>query len=129
MSRESISRNVTALLLCLALAGCYTTLGANQSTSGSTTTITSSAVSGSVKFAGGQASISFGAAPAPGAPGGQVTFSRGSGAVLLLGLVVVDAVGYFASWLQGAPAQMGQAPASIAETCSCYGYKPVSGER
>jgi len=117
------------MLLCLALAGCYTTLGGNQSTSGATTTITSSAVSGSVKFTGGQVSISSGAAPAPGAPGGQVALSRGSGAVLLLGLVVVDAVSYFASWLQGAPAQIGQAPASIAETCSCYGYKPVSGER
>ena len=125
-----ISLRVAAGLLSLTLTGCHTTLAGNQSTSaGTTTTMSSSAVTGSARAAGGQVSVSSGAAPAPGAPGGLVVLGPGPGAVLFLGLIVVDAVSHFASWLRGAPLQAGQAPASIADTCSCYGYRPVSSER
>ena len=125
-----ISLSAIAALSCVILSGCYATLYGNQSTSGgATTTATSSAVVGSAKFAGGQVAVSSGAAPAPGTPGGQVILGRGSGATLLLGLIVVDAVSYFVSWVGGARPQAAQPTASIAETCSCYGYKPVSSER
>lgn len=115
-----------ATLLCLTLTGCQTTLAGYQSTSGGTTaTTTSSSVTGIARTPGAQISISSGAAPAPGAPGGQAVLSRGGGAVLLLGVIVVDAVSQFASWLRGPAPQTAQASASIADTCSCYGYKPV----
>jgi len=114
-------------LVCVALAGCSTQLYGNQSVSGgATTTTTASAVSGSAGFGGGTIGFSSGTAPSSGAPGGQAVFGRGGSAVLILGIVIVDAVSHFASWLNAPKQPANVLPASIADTCSCYGYKPPS---
>ena len=117
-----MARIALLMLLCLALPGCTVALFGNQS-GGSTTT--SSQVSGSAKFAGGQASINSGQPVPAGAQGGQVALSRGASAVLILGLAIADAVNYFGT-------KLGKKPASdeaISRTCSCYGYQPpVNGE-
>ena len=113
-------------LVCAALTGCSTQLYGNQSvTGGTSTTATASAARWSGSFANGQVAFSSGPVVAPSAPGGQATLGRGGSAALILGIVVVDALQQFASWL-GAPKQpANMLPASIADTCSCYGYKPV----
>ena len=112
-----MARIALLTLLCLALPGCAVTLFGNQS-GGATTT--SSQVSGAAKFAGGQASISSGQPVPSGAQGGQVAFSRGASAVLILGLAIADAVNYFGAKLVKRPAL----DEAISQTCSCYGYKP-----
>jgi len=114
-------RAVLALLLCVPLAGCYATLHGNQSTSGgTTTTVTSGQVSGSTKFAGGRASFSSGQPVPPNASGGFLKLSGNAAAVLVVGLVFADLVNYMRS--EPKPLQRAAGP-SIAETCSCYGYK------
>jgi hypothetical protein len=134
MMRTGIPAFLPLLLICLTLSGCAVNLHGRQSTgagasiaTGTTTTssISAGASAGQAKF-----SASFGSAPPPGASGGQIGFSRGAAAVLLLGLVIAETVDFI-----GAPfrqthgttpaAQPTRAPrASIAETCSCYGWKP-----
>ena len=126
----SIARAAITALLCLALSGCFVTLHGHQSTSGGvTTTTTSSTVTGSAKTGGAQISFASGPAVAPNAPGGQVVFNRGASAVLVLGLVIADAVNYFSARLGVKPPQPAGGSASIADTCSCYGYKPVTGDQ
>lgn len=119
---NTAARAPIALLLCLALSGCYVKMQGTQSTSGgTTTTITSGQVSGSTKFAGGRASFSSGQ-PAPlNASGGYVKLSGNAAAVLVVGLALADFVNYIA----GAPKPKPLAPdTAISNTCSCYGYKP-----
>ena len=124
-----MKRSFAALLFLLPLSGCHTTMHGNQSVSGgASTTTTASAVSGSAGFGSGTIGFSSGTAPSPGAPGGQVVFGRGGSAVLILGIVIVDAVSHFASWLNAPKQPANVLPASIADTCSCYGYKPPRGE-
>ena len=81
-------RTVSALLLCVPLAGCAVTMYGNQSTSGGTTTMTtSSQVSGSAQGANYKASFSSGGRPvSPKAPGGYVSVS-GNSAYVLIGVV------------------------------------------
>ena len=122
-----MARIVPLTLLCLALSGCTVTLFGHQSTGGgAATTTTSSQVSGSAKFAGGQASISSGQPVPPNAQGGQVALSRGASVVLILGLAIADTVNYISAKL-GAKPQPNLQSGSIADTCSCY-QKPVSSE-
>ncbi len=112
------------LPFCLMLSGCFVVYSGYQSTSGGVTTTTTAAattVSGSAGPA--RFGASFGAPPAPNASGGQVALSRGASAVLFLGLVIADAVNYLGARFGGAP-QPAVQRASIAETCSCYGWKP-----
>jgi len=117
-------------LVCVVLAGCSTQLHGNQAVSGgATATTTSSAVTGSASAAGGRIAFSSGTAPSAGAPGGQAVLGRGGSAALILGIVIVDAVSNLASWLSAPKQPANVLPASIADTCSCYGYKPVSGEQ
>lgn len=125
-----MARIAILTLLCLALPGCTVTLFGHQSAGGgAATTTTSSQVSGSAKFAGGQASISSGQPVSPNAQGGRVTFSRGASVLLILGLAIVDAVNYMSAKF-GAKPQSTPRTDSIADTCSCYGYTPpaTSGE-
>ena len=117
-------RPLVLLPFCLMLSGCYVALSGNQSTGGGVTTTTTAAAT-TVNASAGSARLgaSFGTPPAPNAPGGQVALSRGPSAVLFLGLVIAETVNYLGARLGGAPRP--EAPrASIAETCSCYGWKP-----
>lgn len=118
-------RTAMTALLCLALSGCTVRIHGLQSTSGGvTTTTTSSTVTGSAKVAGGKVSFSSGQPVSPNAPGGHLVLSRGASAVLILGLVIADAVNYFRAKLGATPPQPAGRGDSIAETCSCYGYRP-----
>lgn len=115
------------LLTCLALPGCYVTTYGNQSVNGgATATAASSQVGATAKFSAGRASFSSGQAVARGAPGGQVSFSRGGSAIVAVGLVVAETVHYLGA-LFGATPQPAARTDSIADTCSCY-RKPVNGE-
>ena len=123
---------VVILISCVAVAGCSTRLHGNQSVSGgASTTATSSAISGSASVGGGKVAFSSGSVPAPSAPGGHAVLGNSATAVLVLGIVLVDAVNSFVSSLRATPAPTHAAarPASIADTCSCYGYKPMTGDR
>ena len=124
-----MNRSTSIVLVCVALAGCTTQLHGNQSVSGgASTTTTSSAVIGSARASGGRVALSSGAAVAPGATGGQVSLGRSGSAVLVLGIVIVDALSSFTSWLSAPKQAAIEVPASIADTCSCYGYKSVNSE-
>jgi hypothetical protein len=112
-------RAVVASFLCCALSGCYVGLSGHASSSGGATATTAS---GSVVPANASGvRLSFGT---PASPGGQVSFDRGTSALVVLGGVIADAVNYLAGRFRGdAPAASGTS-SSIADTCSCYGYEP-----
>jgi len=99
----------------------------NQSTSGGTTTMTtSSQVSGSAQGANYKASFSSGGRPvSPKAPGGYVSMSGNSAYVLIGVVVIADLVNYLRGESRPKPQPPGTA---ISQTCSCYGYKPVTGD-
>ena len=121
-------RSTRIVLFCVALAGCSTQLHGNQSVSGgASTTTTSSAVTGSARASGGRVAFSSGAAVAPGATGGQVSLGRGGSAVLVLGIVIVDALTSFTSWVSAPKQAAIEVSTSIADTCSCY--RTVRGEQ
>lgn len=121
-------RALVLLPACLALSGCYAALNGQQTTSnGATTTTTSVATRGQVSIGSGKASASFGVPAPAGAPGGQASFSRGASAVLILGLVVAEVVNYLSAMSIDRVQSAAEPRRSIADTCSCYGYRPESG--
>ena len=110
-------------LLCLALSGCSVAMYGNQSVGGGTTvTTTSTHVSGSTQGSHYRASFSSGGHPvSPKAPGGYVAAS-GSAAYAVVGVVALaDLWNYFRGEPRAKPLPPGT---RIADTCSCYGYKP-----
>lgn len=117
-------RFLLLLPLCVALSGCYMVLSGHQTTGAGLTTTTTAAAT-RLEASAGPARIgaSFGTPPPPNAPGGQATLSRGAAAVLFLGLVIADTVNYLGTRFGDAPRPAPQR-ASIAETCSCYGWTP-----
>lgn len=125
-------RNILPLLLIgLMLPGCAVNLHGRQSTSaGTSTTVTGSSFSAGASAGQAQFSAAFGSPPPQGAGGGQIGFSRGAAAVLLVGLVIAETVDFIGAQFRQThgttpAAQPARAPrASIAETCSCYGWKP-----
>lgn len=117
-------RLLMSLPLCLALSGCYVVLSGHQSTSGgATTTTTAAATNVNVSAGSARLGASFGAPPAPNASGGQLALSRGPSVLLLLGVVIADVINHLGAPSDAAP-RPGTRRASIAETCSCYGWKP-----
>jgi len=117
-------RTAILLPLFLLLSGCYVKLYGHQSTSGGvTTTTTSSTVVGGAKAGNARIAFSSGPAVPANAPGGQVTLNKGASAALVLGLVIADLVSYVRG---GAKPASKAAGGPIAETCSCYGYRPDS---
>lgn len=121
-----IRKVVVVLLLCQALAGCAINLHGSQSTGNGASTTT---VASSVNAGAGQAKFSafFGSPPSTDGAGGQVGFSRGAAAILVLGLAIAEAAQFVAAQFRGPPPTiLPSVPprASIADTCSCYGWKP-----
>lgn len=119
-------RTFSIFLLCVPLAGCSVAMYGNQSTTGGTTlTTTSSHVSGSAQGTHYKVSLSSGGHPvSPKAPGGYVAVS-GSSAYALVGVVVLaDLWNTFRGEPQVKPLPPGT---RIADTCSCYGYRPGMG--
>jgi hypothetical protein len=107
------------LVLSLALSGCSVAMYGNQSTSGgTTTTITSTQVSGSVQGANYRVAFSSGGQPvSPRATGGHV-YASGSSAYVVMGIVAFsDLVNYIVGVPQAKPLPPGT---RIADTCSCY---------
>ena len=120
-------RALILLPLCLSLSGCYVAYSGHQSTGGGvTTTTTGAAVRGQINTGSARVGASFGTPPAPGAPGGQVSLPRGASALLLLGLVIGDTLSYLGATFSSTPPSAPRRD-SIAETCSCYGWKPDLG--
>lgn len=115
-----------ALVLVMLCSGCAVTLHGHQTSGGgSTSTTVGSSVQGSTNIGNARISGSFGSPPAANAAGGQVTFSRGASAVLLLGAVVAGTAEVVREWLQPAPPRRERlAPDGISHTCSCYGWQP-----
>ena len=116
------------LLLTLALlSGCAVTLYGNQTSGGgSTATTTGSSVQGAKTIGNARISGSFGSAPAPNAPGGQVHFSKGASAVLVLGVLIAGTVDAISELFRPAPSRIERAAVdgSVSQTCSCYGWQP-----
>ncbi len=108
-----------------ALPGCAVTLHGHQTSGGGSTAMTTgSSVQGSSSVGNARIGGSFGALPAQ-ATGGQVTFSRGASAVLVLGLALAGAADLIGEWFKPAPAPREPlAPGGISHTCSCYGWQP-----
>lgn len=118
---------VTVVALMAALSGCAVTLHGQQTTGGgSTATTTGSSVQGGTRIGNARLGGSFGTPPAARATGGgQVTFSRGASAVLVLGLAIAGAAELVGDWFKPAPAAREPlAPGGISHTCSCYGWQP-----
>ncbi len=116
------------LLMCVMLPGCAVNLYGKQSAgNGASTTTVASSVNAGASAGQAKFSASFGSPPPAGSTGGQVGFSRGATAVLVLGLAIAETVEFIGSQFRGAlPAarQSTAARASIADTCSCYGWQP-----
>lgn len=128
MTKRSI---LPLLLICLMLPGCAVNLHGRQATgAGTSTTVTGSSFSAGASAGQARFGAAFGSPPPQGASGGQIGFSRGAAAVLLVGLVIAETVDFIGAQFRqthgAAPAAPpARAPrASIAETCSCYGWKP-----
>lgn len=122
--KRSVMLVLVAALLTM-LSGCAVTLHGQQTTGGgSTATSTGSSVQAGTRIGNARIGGSFGAPPAQ-AMGGQVTFSRGASAVLVLGLALAGAADLIGEWFKPAPAQREPlAPGGISHTCSCYGWQP-----
>lgn len=122
---------VRLLILCavLVLPGCAVTLHGNQTTGGGqSNTTTGSSLQGSARAGNARVGLSSGTPPGANAVGGQVTFSRGASAVLLLGVAIAGAVDNVSDWLRTPAAAAARreplAPGGISHTCSCYGWQP-----
>ena len=119
------------IVLMTLLHGCAVTLHGNQTVSGGSTSTTGSSVRASTQAGNARLSGSFGTSPAANAPGGQVSFSKGASAVLVLGLAIAGATEAVSGWFgPSAPATTVRreplAPGGISHTCSCYGWSPES---
>jgi hypothetical protein len=120
-------RALALVLISLALSGCSVALSGHQSTgSAAASTTTAAATHGHASIGSAKVSASFGTPAPAGSPGGQISFSRGASAVLILGLVVAEVVNYFSSPSADATPFRSDPGRSIASTCSCYGYQPAS---
>lgn len=110
-------------LLCVALSGCSVALYGNQSSgNGATLTTTSTHVSGSTHGSHFRVSFSSGGHPVPPKASGGYVAASGSAAYVLVGIV---ALADFWNHFLGAPQAKPLPPGTrIADTCSCYGYKP-----
>ena len=120
---------VIMLLALVALSGCAVTLHGNQTSGGgSTSTTTGSSVQGAKTIGNARVSGSFGSAPAPGAPGGQVHFSKGASAVLVLGVLIAGTVDAISDWFKPVSPRIERAADSgpVSQTCSCYGWQPAA---
>lgn len=114
------------IALAVLLHGCAVTLHGNQTSSGgSTTTTTGSAVRASTQAGNAKLAASFGTPPAANAPGGQVSFSKGTSAVVFVALAIAGATEMIGSWFTpAAEHREAPAPGGISQTCSCYGWRP-----
>lgn len=116
------------LLAFVVLPGCAVTLHGKQTTGGgSTATTTGSSVQAGKQFGNARVGGSFGAPLPAHAAGGQVAFSRGASAVLVVGLVIVEAADVIGEWFKPVASRTERLPAgNISQTCSCYGWQPES---
>ena len=115
-------RILTTVLPCVALTACATTFYGHQSSSGgSSGSVTSARVAASASSSHVRASFSYGPHIPANAPGGQVTVSSGSGAVLGLTVLVGILAGYIVEQEGPKPLPAGT---RLLHTCSCYGYQP-----
>lgn len=114
------------IVVMAALSGCAVTLHGNQTSGGgSTSTTTGSSVQGATRVGNARIGASFGSAPAPGTPGGQVSFSKGASAVLVLGVLIAGAADAVSDWFRPDASRSERAAGgSISQTCSCYGWQP-----
>lgn len=115
-------QRILLLLVFVVMPGCAVTLHGNQTTGGGTTaTTTGSNVQAGKQFGNARVGGSFGA-PAQGQmAGGQVTFSRGASAVLVVGLVIAGTVDTISDWMRPATQRTERLPVgNISQTCSCY---------
>jgi hypothetical protein len=104
------------------LHGCAVTLHGNQvSSGGSTVTTTGSSVQAGKQIGNALVGASFGAPPVPHA-GGQVTFSQGASAALMLIVVIAGTAEMISDWFRPPDApRNGRGPTgNISQTCSCY---------
>ncbi|MBX3661604.1 MAG: hypothetical protein KF804_04040 [Burkholderiales bacterium] len=115
------------IALLLLLHGCAVTLHGQQTTGGgqSATTLGSS-VQGGARIGNARIGGSFGAPPPANAAGGQITFSRGASAALVLGVLIAGAIDEIGGWFRSpAPVRVERLPETgISHTCSCYGWQP-----
>ena len=110
------------LLVMAVLPGCAVTLHGNQTTGGgSPATTTGSSVQAGKQFGNARVGGSFGTPPPVNAAGGQVRFSSGASAVLVVALVVAGTVDMISDWMRPAAPRAERLPAdNISQTCSCY---------
>lgn len=112
-------RALALLPVCMLLSGCYVALHGHQTNGPAGTTSTVASVTrGHASVGSARASASFGA-PSP-ASGGRVAVSSGATVVLVIAVVVAEVLNYFS-----ATARTPAMRQSIADTCSCYGYRPA----
>ncbi len=77
------------------------------------------------QFGNARVAGSFGTPPPVNAAGGQVRFSSGGSAVLVVALVIAGTVETISDWMRPAAQRAERLPAgNISQTCSCYGGAP-----
>lgn len=122
-----MSRLTLIAVLLLVLPGCAVSLHGQQTTGGGQAATTlGSSVQGGTRIGNARIGGSFGAPRPAHVSGGQVTFSRGASAVLVLGVLIAGAIDELGDWLKSpAPATAERLPeGGISHTCSCYGWQP-----
>ncbi|MBX3666359.1 MAG: hypothetical protein KF834_11795 [Burkholderiales bacterium] len=115
------------IALLFLLHGCAVTLHGQQTTGGGqSATTTGSSVQGGARIGNARVGGSFGAPPPANAAGGQVSFSRGASAVLVLGVLIAGAVDEIGTWFRSPAAARAERLSGepISQTCSCYGWRP-----
>jgi hypothetical protein len=115
------------LLLSGLLSGCAVTLHGVQTVSGGqSATTTGSSLQGGGRIGNARVAGSFGAPPPANAAGGQISFSRGASAVLVIGVLIAGAVDEIGAWFRspGTPQAERLPEGPISQTCSCYGWRP-----
>jgi hypothetical protein len=114
------------LVLSLALSGCAVALSGHESTGGGTSSTSAVATHGQASIGSAKVGASFGTPAPAGSAGGQISVSRGASVVLILGLAIAEVVNYFSAPPDDVSRFALDPRRSIADTCSCYGYRSVS---
>ncbi len=119
-------KRLALLMTLLALSGCTVTLHGHQSSGeGRHETRTGSSLQAGKQVGNAKVGASFGQQSAAQAGGGQIRFSQGASAVVVLALVIAGTAEMISDWLKPAAPQNERLPeGSISQTCSCYGWQP-----
>ncbi len=122
---KPVLNGLTVIVALGLLSGCAVTLHGNQTTGPGGTASTTSSLQAGKQFGNARVGASFGTPPLLNAAGGQLRFSSGPAAVLVVGLVLVEVADVIGEWFRPVAPRAERLPTgNISQTCSCYAGNP-----